>query len=96
MSNGSSISARIKIIPTEGSGQMLCRSETSTINHSIDLFEQLQSSVKKNLNGSRMLVGNNAELPNLINMIVDVSDLKILPGDSDIHLVTTDPGINER
>jgi len=95
LSNGRSIRANIKILPAEGSGRMLRHSETSTSSHSVGLFKQLQSSIQKNLNTSRLLVGNNAALPNLNNMIVDVTDLKIVPGDLDIQLVTTDPEMME-
>jgi len=95
MEDESTISARIKILPVQGTGRMLRHSQASTINHSVGLFRQLQSAMKKNLKESRMLVGNNAALPNLNNMIVDVSNMQILPDDLDMKVVTTDPEMME-
>ena len=98
LSNADVVSAQVKILPTdrEGDTRMLHRSEisksTSNTNHSVRLFRDLQSAVEKNSNQSRVLVPNNnsTELPNLNNMVIVVSDMKILPGDLDVKLVTTD------
>ena len=57
MADESTISAKIKILPAQGTGRMLRRSEISTINHSVDLFRQLQTSVEKNLNSHESRAG---------------------------------------
>eukprot|EP00559_Dactyliosolen_fragilissimus_P002088 CAMPEP_0184871508 /NCGR_PEP_ID=MMETSP0580-20130426/40756_1 /TAXON_ID=1118495 /ORGANISM="Dactyliosolen fragilissimus" /LENGTH=2372 /DNA_ID=CAMNT_0027374173 /DNA_START=995 /DNA_END=8116 /DNA_ORIENTATION=+ len=98
------VSARVNILPTdqEGGTRMLRNGETSksasnNTNHSVSIFRDLQSAVEKNLNQSRMLVAENSnESPtNLNNMVIVVSDMKILPSDLDMKLVTTDLDVIE-
>ncbi len=97
---GGTVNAKIKILPAVKSrhGRMLRHGEKISnsfkTDHSVGLFRELKSAVEREQTGEgRILVASSdTELSSMHDIvIVNVSDMKILPGDSDTNLVTTDP-----
>ncbi len=100
-SNTSTVSARVKILPTKNT-RMLRNSGAASINsssstdHAVGLFRQLQSTLEEEQTRVRVLGAIDNKSAELNNMsIVRVSDMKILPGDSDIKLLQTNPAMKE-
>lgn len=106
------VSATLTILPKSGSGRRLRRSEESVVSsddesdHSLGLFRKLQSEVKEEYQsgqrgegeGSRALkrtdADSSAEADEII--VLALRNMKILPNDSDMKLVTTtDPSLLE-
>merc|ERR1712038_288258 len=95
----SSVDARIKILPdnAEDSTRMLRRGETSSSvsdpNHSVGLFRKLQQAAAKGeQNHGRKLEITSRPLPETDSAIIcDIRDMKILPGDSDMKILSTGP-----
>merc|ERR1712038_1529380 len=99
----SAVSARIKIVPQDNSrGRMLRQSRmwskgTTSNTHSVGLFKKLQQKAVENQGKTRALATSTSTsdgefLPGLGGgTILDVSNMKILPGDLDEELFSTDP-----
>lgn len=100
--SGSTVSARIKMLPSDkNTGRMLrqgksrsMRNVSNTI-HAVGLFRELLKAVEEEQSKTRMLAVRGADSRVVDNAIVSVSDMKILPGESDMELVKTDPEMQE-
>jgi len=98
--SGSAVSARIKMLPTNNEGRRLRQSKAlsksvSDTNHSVGLFRELQKAVEEEQSKARILVAADTESPGLRTGIVSIGEMKIMPGQSDMKLVKTDPGMQE-
>merc|ERR1712165_625949 len=102
VSDRSIITASIKMLPADRTGRRLRQSKkvskgsvSNANNHAVGLFRELQKAVEGEQGKTRMLLSNDSESPDIKNAIVAISDMKILPSQSDMGLVQTDPGMVE-
>mmetsp|Transcript_21609 Transcript_21609/g.27877 ORF Transcript_21609/g.27877 Transcript_21609/m.27877 type:complete len:1916 (+) Transcript_21609:457-6204(+) len=98
----STVSARIKMLSADSTGRRLRqsnerakRNSSKANNHAVKLFRELQKAVEEEQDKTRMLVVSDSESSDVKNTIVAISDMKILPSQSDMSLVQTDPGMVE-
>jgi len=98
----STVSARIKMLSADSTGRRLRQSKkvskwsaSNANNHAVALFRELQKAVEEEQSKTRMLVVSDSESPDVKNTIVAISDMKILPSQSDMSLIQTDPGTVE-
>ena len=94
------VTATIKILPVDngGSGRMIRHSETSDSRSNSDrvvgLSRELQSAVD-DFNKSRTLALADTKSFGLDFIVTNINNMKILPADSDMTLVTTYPEMME-
>jgi len=98
--SGESVSARIRILPADTTRRLRHQggisATVSNTKHSVGLFRALKSAVEAEQgNAGRVLDATGAESSKMDAMIVNIKDMKILPSDSDMKLVTTDPELKE-
>jgi len=89
---GSTVTAKIKILPTNDVGRMLRQSKmwsksSPNTHHSVGFFRKLQKVVEKEQSAT------DTEFPVTRTSVVSISNMKIIPGHSDMKLIRTDPGM---
>ena len=94
------VTATIKILPVDngGSGRMIRHGETSdsrsSSDHTVGLSRELQSAVD-DFTKSRTLALADTKSFGLDFIVTNINNMKILPADSDMTLVTTYPEMME-